>query len=491
MFSALFQSLYLKIAGIFLFLFILTGGVYIYFTLFMSEMYVQEATQKISFPIAQHIVNKINPLSENHVNLETLKPIFDGATMLNPGIEIYLLNPVGMILASSVPSQKLERPVVSLDPIKKALDLEEKEFILGDDPLGNNKEKVFSVAPIKYKDLVEGYIYVILRGEEYDSTMRMIYDSHYLKLGTRAFFVTLVLAVLTALIVLRLMMGKLKRTTAVVKSFESGAYDDRIPVKSNDELDQLAKAFNSMADTIVSHMDEIKNADALRRELVANVSHDLRTPLASMQGYVETLLLKKNALTEEQQKKYLEIILNSTQRLSALVEELFTFSKLDTNQIKPKYEPFALTELVHDIVQKFQQQADQSKIRLRGVFPKDLPFVYADIGMIERVLQNLIDNALRYTPEIGVVTVELVQEGNQVRVNISDTGEGIAKEDLPHIFERFYRGQKGKARTAGGSGLGLAITKKIIESHQARISVQSTIDAGTVFSFQIPLAKSI
>lgn len=485
-----FHSLYWKIAGLFLMMCLLTGAILIYVTLFISELYVQEATQKIDFPIARHIIEKSSPFIDEQVNWKSLTPIFEGATMLNPGIEIYLLNPMGTILASSEPSLKQARTLVSLEPIKAALESEEKSFFLGDDPLALDKQKVFSVAPVEQNGKTVGYIYIILRGEEYDSAMRRIYDSYILIWGIRAFVLTLVASGVMALFALWLIMGKLHRMTATVHAFENGDFARRIEVKSQDELDKLAEAFNSMADTMVAHWDEIKNSDALRRELVANVSHDLRTPLSAMQGYVETLLLKKDLLPDEQQKKYLEIISNSTQRLSSLVEELFTFSKLDTNQIKPRLESFALTELVQDVVQKFQQKAEESKIRLRGVFPKDLPFVYADIGMIERVLQNLIDNALHHTPEIGVVTIELASQQNQIWVKVADTGEGIPEDDLPHIFERFYRGQKSKSRTSGGAGLGLAISKKIIETHQSSIFVASTLEAGTIFSFPLPLAKT-
>lgn len=465
-----------------------TSAIYVYVTLFTSEMFVQEATQHISFPIAKHIVDKIDPIVDNQVNWSSLNFIFDGATMLNPGIEIYLLSPVGKILAASVPEERIEHKQVSLKPIEEFLHGDSYMFVLGDDPLRPNKEKVFSAAPVSRDGKTDGYIYVILRGEEYDSAMNMMLDSYILQLGTRAFVITLIATMVMALLVLRLMMNKLHRITDGVKNFEGGDYNSRIPVKSNDELDQLAETFNSMADTIVAHMDELKNGDAMRRELVANVSHDLRTPLASIQGYVETLLLKMDTFSEDKRRKYLEVVLQSSQNLSTLVEELFTFSKLDTHQIKPNFEPFPITELVHDLIQKLQPQAEDQKIRLRSLFAQDLPFVYADIGMVERALQNLIDNALRYSPEIGVVTVEMKHAGNQINVSVSDTGEGIHSEDLPHIFDRFYRGGKRQARTTGGAGLGLAITKKIIETHDGEISVQSTLNEGTQFSFSLPVA---
>ncbi len=480
-----FRSLYWKISGLFTILLVLIGMIYILMTIYTSQMYVEEATQKISAPIAKHIVAKIDPFVGDEVNWQALQRIFAGATMLNPGIEIYLLDQTGKILASSIPNHKVVRQMVALGPIEACLRDNGEKFVLGDDPRNANAQKVFSVAPVLMQNSLKGFVYVILRGEEYDSVMRRLVDSYFLQLGTWAFIITLGSTALMALLVLSLMMKKLRNMTEVVHALEHGEYSRRITIRSNDELDQLGDAFNSMANTIVSHMEEIQKTDSLRRELVANVSHDLRTPLSSVQGYVETMLLKDDTLSVEERKQYLEIVLNSTQNLTSLVEELFTFSQLDTQQVKPNFEAFSIAELVQDIVQKFQPQAQKARIRIRAIFHEELPFVSADIGMIERALQNLIDNAIRYTPQIGVVTVELVLEGSQVVVKVGDTGEGISREELPHIFDRFYRGQKSRSRTSRGSGLGLAITKKIVELHHSQIDVSSTLNAGTTFSFSL------
>ena len=273
------------------------------------------------------------------------------------------------------------------------------------------------------------------------------------------------------------------RSTGAVTKFAHGDHGSRATMESDDEIGQLAEAFNQMADTIVANMEELRRIDDLRRELVANVSHDLRSPLASIQGYLETIIIKEKDLSPEERQKYLQIILNNTTMLSRLVGELFELSKLEAKQIKPKFEAFSIADLTQDVVMKFRPLADDSRIQIEAVLPESLPLVVADIALVERALSNLIDNALRYTQENGAVKVELKQQGDRVGVIVSDTGKGIPEDELPHIFERFYRIEKSRSRGYSGAGLGLAIAEKILEIHDSQIQVRSVVDRGTTFSF--------
>jgi len=279
-----------------------------------------------------------------------------------------------------------------------------------------------------------------------------------------------------------------KRFTAMteaVKHFEHGDLDRRIPGPFDDEIGQLAHAYNQMADTIVDSMEKVKRNDDLRRELVANVSHDLRSPLASIQGYIETILMKDMALTDGDRSRYLQIILDNTTRLSRLVNELFELSRLDAEQVQPRSELFSAAELAQDVVMKFKPQAAQHKIELKAVLPQNLPMVYADLGMMDRVLSNLIENALRYTPAQGAIHVGLAQKQQQVQVYVSDTGAGIPEADLPYLCERFYRVEKSRDRASGGSGLGLAIAQRILDLHGSSLAFESTVNVGTTVSFTL------
>jgi two-component system OmpR family sensor kinase len=244
----------------------------------------------------------------------------------------------------------------------------------------------------------------------------------------------------------------------------------------------LATTFEEMSARIGLQLEQLREVDLHRRELVANVSHDLRTPLASLRGYLDTLLLKEGTLSKEEQRRFLEIASRHSERLGRLVDELFELAKLDAQVTPPRAEPFSMPELVQDVVQKFQLRAEGAGVRLAAEFLHELPPVDGDIALMERVLENLIENAIRYTPAGGRVTVALAAEEGKVVVRVSDTGRGITEESLPRIFDRFYRGDD---PTGGGAGLGLSIARRILELHGATLTAQSAVGQGTVFSFAL------
>ena len=249
--------------------------------------------------------------------------------------------------------------------------------------------------------------------------------------------------------------------------------------------------FTQMAASIEDQMDQLQKADAMRRELIANVSHDLRTPLATLQGYIETLLLKEDDLKQEDRRSYLKIAIKHCERLSKLVSELLELAKLDSYDIRMEREAFNLGELAYDVLRKFQLKADEKQITLSTKIEPELPFVNADIGMIERVLENLIENAIQNTPRAGAIRLELTAQKKNVAIRISDTGCGIPEKELTHIFNRFYQLDKSRKSDLGHSGLGLAITKKILELHGRSIEVASDLEAGTTFSFQLPVKSPV
>jgi len=256
-----------------------------------------------------------------------------------------------------------------------------------------------------------------------------------------------------------------------------------VPEENKGDLVLLADTYNEMADTIVANIDELKSVENLRRELIANVSHDLRTPLAIVQGYVETLQMKGSQLEASEKEKYLNIILGSSEKLSRLIEQLFEYSKLEAKQIKPQKEPFFLQELIQDIVQKNDVLAQSKQIDLQLAAEQALPLVFADISLVDRAIQNLIDNAIKFTPEGGKITVHLNKSNDNVSVQVSDNGPGISEEKQLAIFERY---EKSDRASNSGAGLGLAIVKKILELHESTIEVNSKLQEGTTFHFALP-----
>jgi len=477
------NSLYWKIATIFLVLLLVFGAVQLFISLNSSVSFVAETDQKLNRDLAQRFA----PFLADSLNYGAIEHTFHELMVMNPRVEIYLLDEQGNLLAYFAPEEKIKRTSVRIEPIKLFLQAEETTPtpIYGDDPRSPTRQKPFSATSVLIGGQQKGYLYVILGGEQYDSVSSMLQGSYIVKNSAFVFVGIFLCTGLAGLFLFFILTKRLRLMTSAVKRFESGDYQQRIAVGSDDEMGQLGQAFNQMADTIVSTMNTINQNDAMRRELVANVSHDLRTPLASIQGYLETVLIKESELSLEERQRFLDIIYHNVTMLGRLVHELFELSKLDARQTEPQLEPFSLAELAQDVVLDFQAQAQQEGVHLDTLLPQDLPLVHADIGMIERVLTNLIENALHHTPAGQRVALELEPQAHSVEVRVLDTGQGIAPKDLPHIFDRFYRAEKNRAKLAAGTGLGLAIARKIVEAHGGEIAVQSQVNVGTTFSFEL------
>ena len=480
----LFSSLFWKLSSIFVILLILVGAAYTYLILFQSRMYFAETNQRINAGLAEHIVKDIHPFINGQLNYQAMDKVFSGVMMVNPSVEVYLLDTSGIIVTYSAPQEKIKLSKVSLGPIRSFIEGEGTGATFGDNPRDPFSSKVFSAAPVIDAGKIKGYIYVILGGDEYDSAAASIARSHYLSLGLRSVLLSILVAAVIGLIAIRLMTRKLERMKRAVHAFSSGDTKRRIAITSHDELDELGRAFNEMAERIDANIEQLRRADDLRRELIANVSHDLRTPLASMQGYLETLVLKYEQMEKGERIQHLKTTLASTERLTRLVYELFELSKLEARQSEPKPERFSMAELMNDLAMKFSPVAISNGISLSMANVASSYMVRADIGMIERVIQNLIDNAIRFTPKGGTVELGARSEGNKVWSMVRDSGRGIASNDLPHIFDRYYQARS--IDSESGAGLGLSIVRKIVELHDEKVTVQSDPVKGTTFEFSLP-----
>ena len=231
-----------------------------------------------------------------------------------------------------------------------------------------------------------------------------------------------------------------------------------------------------------------RELDMLRRNLIAWAGHDLRTPLASIQAIVEALA---DGMVDDPQTvdRYLHTAQREIRSLSLLIDDLFELAQLEAGGLRLELQPNSLSDLISDTIESFSELASRQSVTLEGSVQPGVDPVRMDAQQIGRVLSNLLGNAVRHTPAGGMVKVQATTGHDVVRVEISDTGEGIRAEDLPHIFERFYRGEKSRSRATGGAGLGLAIAKGIVEAHGGRIGAESTAGEGTSFLFTLPAAR--
>ena len=485
------NTLYGKLAAVLLGLFLLVGILFLGIAGFSMEMHQQEITQKLNRELAGHIASETPLMQNGRVNRKALDEIFHQIMVVNPAIEIYLLDRQGRILGYSAPPGKVKRESVSLSPIYEFLHGNTEFPILGDDPRGQSRGKIFSAAPVPSSDRPDGYLYVILGGEEYDSIVQLVQGSYIVKLSIAAIAASLLFALFAGLVLFAVLTRRLKRLTTTVDAFQRSDFNELPEISRSegrrDEIDRLGHSFRQMGERIQEQMQRLKDMDKLRRELVANVSHDLRTPLASVQGYLETLLLKQKMLTPGEQRRYLEIASQHSTRLGTLVAELFELAKLDSNEIQLHRERFPIAELMQDVAQEFQLAAESKRVALKMDLQDNPPLVVADIGLIQRVFSNLIENALRYTPAGGEIRLGLCTNQDMASIRLSDTGCGIPASEIPYIFDRFYRVESNQEINSPGAGLGLAIAKRILELHGSEITVDSTPRQGTTFTFHLPL----
>jgi signal transduction histidine kinase len=482
-----FHRLYWQVAAIFLSVLILFAAIAINISIRAARDYAEEVNQQLNHDLASSMIGEISPLVENEsINEAALADIMHSMMVINPSVEVYILDRKGKILSYLAPDKVVKLEEVSVEPIRQFLTADRKAIIKGNDPRNPGKSSIFSAAPILENGQLSGYLYIVLASQEYVSTTEMVIGSYILGLSLQSLIIILLVSALTGLLAFWFLTKKLNRIRSGIRMFEKGDLKARIPVKGGSELDRIALAFNEMADGLEENIEKLKDVDQLRRELISNVSHDLRTPVASIQGYAETLLLKRDELTRGEREKYLEVIYHGCQRLQRLVTDLFELSKLQANQIKPELEDFSIAELVHDVANKYRLISGKKGISINTVVHQPVPLVRADISLSDRVLQNLIDNAIRFSCEGDTVTIEVDQNNErEVEISINDSGKGIDPNDLPHIFERYYKGSDNKS-----SGLGLAIVKKIIDLHNSKIEVESRPHEGTTFRFSLAVSES-
>jgi signal transduction histidine kinase len=331
-----------------------------------------------------------------------------------------------------------------------------------------------------------------LFGEQHDALAQHVAGDNAWRDTLRAMALVAALGLIAGLVAFHSITRPLRQLTADVRRFEAdgGVAPERTPATApgveaateHDEIATLRFAFAQMTRRIAAQWRELTTQDQQRRELVANISHDLRTPLTSLHGYLETLRVKADTLSDADRRRYLDTALGQSRKVGRLAQELFELARLEYGVVKPEREVFSLADLVQDVFQKFELAAEARQLRLVPDIAPGLPVVSADLAMIERVLTNLLDNAIRHTPAGGRIEVQLRRNDNAVEVQVSDTGPGIPDALQPSLFQRpsFHTGARD-----GSGGLGLVIVQRILQLHGSEIRLVRRPDRGAVLQFQL------
>ncbi len=507
------SSLSRRLSIVFAVLLLACYGVSAWVQLKGSERHEQEVTQRLSIGLAAHIASNAELMKADGLNPVAVHELFGQLMAVNPSVEVYLLDAEGRIVGQAAPPGHLKHDRVDLAPVKRLL-AGAALPILGDDPRGGQEvqgaqgaqgtqgtqgtqgsRKVFSAAPLKVDGRDAGYVYVVLSGEDREALVANLGADKVLRTTLWSMALVALLGLIAGLVAFRLITRPLRQLTAAVRRFERdgvAAIDAATPAldevaRGGDEIATLGQAFQKMTLRIAEQWRELTAQDQQRRELFANISHDLRTPLTSLHGYLETLLMKADTLAPADRRRYLEIALGQSRKVGRLAQELFELARLEYGVVKPDKESFALADLVQDVFQKFELSAEARHQRLIPQIASGLPVVTADLGMIERVLTNLLDNAIRHTPDGGEIVVQLrcAEAGEHgvagVQVEISDTGPGIPKELQPVLFTR----PAFSSSTSRSGGLGLMIVRRILQLHGSEIRLLPQPGKGAVFAFQL------
>lgn len=496
MFDRIRTQLHWRLSLVLMALFVLFALLAVAILRQFSITHEQEVAQRMNREVAMYIAGQQTVAAPMTSDASALAELFRYVMIVNPSLNVYLLDTEGRVRAYDSGRGPLVRQQVPLEPVHAFLRGDDPLPIRGADPRGA-AEVVFSAAAIGDAARPTGYVYAVLGGVA-QSGAALGYGSFGLSAALLSFGMVVVFLGITGALLFRSLTGRLRHLAWRVDQFEEGRFVAPQPAAAEadggDELARLTQAFDTMAAKIAAQFAQIESIDLNRREAVLNASHDLRTPLAALQGYLQTLQIKADALTVEQRASYIAIAQRHAARMGVLVEQMFALAKLDAPETAPKCETFSLAELAGDIVQKYRLRAAEQGLVLSAAVDSGAPPMTADIGMIERLIENLVDNALKFTPSAGTVRVEVRADSASevLELTVTDTGCGIAADDLPHIFERFERGgaaARGEIVLAG-SGLGLAIVRRIVDLHGAALEVASRVGEGTRFTVRFPLQRS-
>lgn len=451
-----------------------------------------EAEQRLHLQLAAHLGTDNPLLKEGVYDQNALKNLFHSLMILGPSFEFYFIAPSGNIVSYSAEPGKVKREQVNIAPLVDFINQKKALPIYGDDPRNDNEQKIFSAAPIYNDQNLQGYLYIIIGGEKYDSIFADIQSEQHLSQSLVFLLAVVISFFLVLIVLLRIFTNPLKKLTNNIRAFKKAGFEKnkvelaKWPAAKHNEIHELGEAFNEMAEQINYQFVQLQATDKTRREMLTDLSHDLRTPLAALQGYLETIQLKGNNLSAEQHQRFIDIAFKNANQLKKLVDQIFELAHLDGGQVTLDLETFPLTELLHDIVAKFQHQLQEKKL-VFNITPEQCNFmVYTDIGKLERVLSNLIENAIRHTHVGGEITIQVSEkDNNKLNIAVIDNGTGINKNELAYVFDARYRASNAISDNKEHGGLGLAITQKLLNLLQSDIRVESQIGKGTCFNFHL------
>jgi len=432
-----------------------------------------------------------------------------GMVLFEPDTQLYLLDLDCRVLASSGTAKLAPGFKVAIEPVLKAIGQPDAAYVMGDDPERMDADAVVAVQPIRAATIrpdapVVGYLYLVLHTEQLPENRWAAIRMSVARPALWAIIAIVGLTSLLAALIIASVTRPLRRLTDAVAAFSARGLDDADAQAafaairgSGDEFGQLKRAFDMMLGTLRRQWGELRRLDHFRREGVSNLSHDLRSPLTATAACLETLETRWAAADTvaagAEERSLVEIALRNTRNAARLVQSLGDLAKLDEPEFSLRPELVDAGELLDDICLRFADRAMRQGVALRTEAADTAgaaapPVARVDVELFERAIANLVDNALKFCPAGAQVTLAARRDGDRVEVAVNDTGPGIAADDLPHLFDRYYQSRQSVAPATGegGKGLGLAIVKRIAELHGGMVRVASRLGHGTQVVLTVP-----
>jgi signal transduction histidine kinase len=491
----IFDSLHVRVTGLFLLLLLVSGGAwYLWVKGTALEPRQDPATAHWWDDLADGEIADLGarctPVLDDPTALADLLAAF-GDRVRRYEAEVAVVDAAGRVVASS-DADSLGAAIGSLDPALIAA-MANEDWNFGSYPDSTSVDayvnRIFQVEPLAAAAggrpagwLVASYMPLTVTPDELVATTR--------HMGAQAVIVALLAGALSGVISMTWLSRRIHALSAGVEAYAGGDLARRVPATSADDLGRLGRNVNLMAARLETLIEDLRGKELFQRQLITNISHDLRSPMAALRGYVETFVIRGAEMSDDERQRHLEIITGNLDHLDRLVDHLLQLSRLDAGQARFQMEDFPLPELVDGVITRCEGIARKKGVTLDAVIPDDLPLVHADPLQIAQVLQNLLDNGIKFNRENGRVVVELVAVPSGVQVTVRDDGEGIAPEILPHIFDRFYAGDASRHRKGESNGLGLAIAQKIVQGHHGTLTVTSRQGEGSAFTFTLAAAET-
>lgn len=454
-----------------------------YVTVESSDRYFQDVTQELNGPMAMYIARDRSPFRDGVVNIEQFRALAATAMILNPAIELYALDADGRIVAAGGDGRALVRQHIDLAPLRRFIERSGPGPLLGDDPRDATARRIFTAAAAGPTENPTGYIYAILDSGARQHLSRRAWPLYLQGIAGAGFVLAILAGVIVAMLLYARVTRPLRRLAQQVSQFQEQVLFAGQPRRavSEDEIHRLEQGFTDLRTRISEQMQALQASDVARREWIAHLSHDLRTPFAKLNAHLEQALRREAVAPASERRESLARALLHCTEIRRLLGDLFESARLDAPTLELNRERFSLGELAQDSAIGLRDVAASRGVCIECVASNDDFDVYADLGLMQRLIDNLITNAIKASRGDAIVMLVARRGERQVELEVSDRGGGPTRE-MELVFN------EGREPLPGSAGLGLRIVAQILRLHGMRSSVQSRQDGGTTIRVSLSAA---